>query len=89
LSWVQKLPYEQVFLSAATVGELHIGFERTRVQNHAKADEIEGWLDTLIQTVTVLPMDAACFRQWATFMIRKSPDLVADAMIAATARYMG
>ncbi|HEX3821007.1 MAG TPA: PIN domain-containing protein [Candidatus Sulfotelmatobacter sp.] len=33
-----------------------------------------------------LPMDSACFREWARIMAGKSAELMEDAMIAATAR---
>jgi predicted nucleic acid-binding protein len=31
-------------------------------------------------------MDIACFREWGRIMDKKSPELLQDAMIAATAR---
>jgi predicted nucleic acid-binding protein len=34
----------------------------------------------------VLPMDIACFREWGRIMDKKPPELLQDAMIAATAR---
>jgi predicted nucleic acid-binding protein len=34
----------------------------------------------------VLPMDGACFREWARIGYHKQPELLQDAMIAATAR---
>jgi len=38
---------------------------------------------------TALPMDSACFREWARLMVGKFPGLIEDAMIAATARVHG
>jgi len=43
-------------------------------------------LDELESTYNVLPMDAACFREWARVMEGKADHLLEDAMIAATAR---
>ena len=75
-----------MFLSAVTIGELQLGVERTRQQDSAKANEIEFWIEQLIATYQVLPLDAACFREWGRIMHGKSGDLIEDAMIAATAR---
>jgi len=40
-------------------------------------------------TFPVLPTDSACFREWARLLAGKSPSLIEDAMIAATARVHG
>ena len=40
-------------------------------------------------TFPVIPMDSACFREWARLKAGKSPELIEDAMIAATARVHG
>jgi toxin FitB len=89
VAWVKTLRAEQIFLSAVTLGELQAGVELTRKTDAAKAREIEQWLDSLEATFSTLPMDAACFREWARIMAGKSPELIEDAMIAATARVHG
>ena len=43
------------------------------------------WLGGLIDSHSVLPVDAAAFRQWGKLMHRKSDTLIQDAMIAAVA----
>ena len=43
-------------------------------------------MEQLVATFHVLPMDAACFREWGRIMHGKAGDLTEDAMIAATAR---
>lgn len=86
LSWLGRQQAQQLLLSAVTIGELQLGVERTRHQDSAKADEIEFWIEQLIATYQVLPMDSACFREWGRIMYGKSGDLLEDAMIAATAR---
>jgi predicted nucleic acid-binding protein len=50
-----------------------------------KASEIELWIDQVAQTWNVLPLDGQIFRVWAKLMHRRSDDLMADALIAATA----
>lgn len=86
VGWVAGLREEQIFLSAVTLGELQAGIELTRRQDPPKGEEIERWLDQLQAAYQVLPMDAACFREWGRLMAGKSDQLIEDAMIAATAR---
>lgn len=88
-SWMQTLQPEQIFLSAVTLGELQAGVELTRRQDAAKALEIESWLNSVDASFTALPMDSACFREWARLMHGESQDSMEDAMIAATARVQG
>jgi toxin FitB len=84
--WLQDLESGQSFLSAVTLGELQAGVERARQTDPLKAAEIERWADQLAATYEVLPMDAACFREWARIAHKKQLGLLEDAMIAATAR---
>ena len=85
LDWIGKVPAEQLFVSAVTVGEIQAGIEITREQDEAKAEELEVWLDKVLASYGVLPMDAPAFREWARLMHRKSDTIAEDAMIAATA----
>ena len=86
LDWIAGVPAEQLFLSAVTVGEIQAGIEITRDQDAAKAEELEAWLDKVLVSYGVLPMDGSIFREWARLMYRKSDSMIEDAMIAATAR---
>jgi toxin FitB len=86
LVWMDTLRPEQIFLSAVTIGELQAGAELTRKNDPAKAAEIESWLMVTERTLPVIPMDSACFREWARLKAGKSSELIEDAMIAATAR---
>lgn len=86
VAWMQGLREDQIFISAVSIGEIQRGIERTRKLDTAKARDIENWLDQIEASRTLLPMDAACFREWARLTDGKSPHLFEDAMIAATAR---
>ena len=55
-------------------------------EDPAKAEELERWLEQVASSFQVLPLDAACFRQWARLMHRKSDTLMEDTLIAATAQ---
>ncbi len=85
LAWIADVPAEQLFLSAVTVGEIQAGIEITREQDLAKAEELEVWLDKVLASYAVFPMDAPTFREWARLMHRRSDTITEDAMIAATA----
>lgn len=85
VAWVGGLDPSQIFVAAATLGELQAGIERTRKQDPDKAHEIEAWVDELAGSFRVLPMDGACFRAWARLMHGQPDDLFEDGMIAATA----
>ena len=89
LAWLQNLDVDQVFFSAVTFGEIQRGVELTREQDPVKANEIEAWAGRLERSAQVLPMDSACFREYARLMHRRSRTLSEDAMIAATARVHG
>ncbi len=65
---------------------MQAGVELTRHQNPVKAIEIDSWLALVEASSAVLPMDSACFREWARLKSGKSTELMEDAMIVATAR---
>jgi len=88
-AWLHGLDVGQVFLSAVTFGEIQKGAEITRRQDPVKASEIEAWAKQLEAASPVLPMDAACFREYARLMHGRSKTFAEDAMIAATARAHG
>lgn len=85
LAWLQTVPPGSLHLSAASIGEIQAGIEITRERDAGRADEIEQWLELVVQSFEVLAMGASEFRAWASLMHRQSDDLLVDAMIAATA----
>jgi predicted nucleic acid-binding protein len=89
LTWLRRLELAQGFISAVTFGEIQKGVELTRLRDSAKASEIEAWAAQLEVKSQVLPMDAACFREYARLIHGRSDVLHQDAMIAATARVHG
>ena len=86
LRWIADVPADQLYLSAVTIGEIQAGIEITRDQDIAKAEELAAWLDKVLTSYSVLPMDATAFREWARLMHKSSDTLIEDAMIAATAK---
>lgn len=89
LDWFNSVPAAQAFLSAFTFGELQAGAERIRRQDPGRAAALEAWIDLLMTTWQIIPLDEVIFREWARFMLGKSHDLSEDAMIAATAKVRG
>lgn len=87
--WLQSLKLGQVFFSAVTFGEIQRGVELTRRQDPVRANEIEAWAAYLERASQILPMDSACFREYARLIHGRSDTLAEDAMIAATARVHG
>ena len=85
MAWMSSVPAHELTISAVTVGEIQAGIEIARLQNAAKASELERWLDKIVGAFDVLAMDAAIFRQWARLMHQRAGELSLDAMIAATA----
>jgi hypothetical protein len=77
---MKTLPSEQIFVSAVTIGELN---------DPAKAQEIENWLNQVEASFAALAMDSSCFRESARLMAGKSGAYFEDAMIAATGRVHG
>jgi toxin FitB len=86
LAWLQTVAETELFISAVTIGEIQAGIELTRGQDPKKAVEIELWLEQIIASFGVLPMDAQAFRVWAQLMHGRSNTISEDLMIAATAR---
>ena len=85
LAWLADVPVDQLFVSSVTIGEIQAGIETTREQDLVKAEELQTWLDRVLDSYSVLPMDAPAFREWAKLMHWRSVSLSEDAMIAATA----
>jgi toxin FitB len=86
LAWLLSIADTELFISAVTLGEIQAGIELTRLQDPSKASEIEAWLEQVIATFGVLPMDGKDFRLWAKLMHNRSSTISEDLMIAATAK---
>ncbi|MGA3262496.1 MAG: type II toxin-antitoxin system VapC family toxin [Terracidiphilus sp.] len=87
-AWRRSMPIHQLAIPAVVLAEAQAGAEIMRMQDPAKAAELESWIEGLMVYYTVLPADGAIFREWARLMHGVSADQSADAMIAATARVM-
>lgn len=89
VEWLARVPREEQFVSAVTVGELYKGAYRSPARERHLAN-IEG---RVLPTVTVLPYDVATARVFGEIRaaLETAGTIVADAdlQIAATAIYHG
>ena len=85
LAWKATVPNESLFVSAVTIGELQLGIEKTRKHDALRGSLLEDWLERIVATFRVLPMNSSEYRLWAKLMQGRSVDLYEDGMIAATA----
>lgn len=89
VDWLERTPDDELRIPAIVIGEIQVGIEKVRPHDSLRADAFDRWLDHLLRGYEIVPMDARLFRDWARLMDRKQPHLMADAMIAATARHLG
>ncbi len=89
MAWIEAQNTNTLFISAMTVGEIQRGVEVTRQQDANKALQIESWLEQIVASGQLLPLDAPVCREWARLMHGKSDTLAEDAFIAATASVHG
>ncbi len=85
VAWIKEVPEPALFIAAITIGEIQAGIEITRGRDVSKAQEIEAWLNQLVESQQVIAADAAIFRSWARLMHGRPDHLLEDALIAATA----
>jgi toxin FitB len=74
---------------AIALFELQMGIEKLRQQDPQRAAAFDFWVARIASGSNVLPLDAAAAREAARLLNKHSMVLVADAMIAATARVNG
>ncbi|MBZ5758441.1 MULTISPECIES: type II toxin-antitoxin system VapC family toxin [unclassified Rhizobium] len=85
VAWIKSVSSETIYLPAVVIGEIAIGIERTSVSDPVKAQELSEWLDQILNTSQCISADAQTFRIWGGLTHRLAPDLLVDALIAATA----
>ena len=89
IAWLAAQEAATLYISAMTVGELQRGIELTRAQDATQAARIEVWLEQVMVSGQMLPLDATVCREWARMMHGQSDTLAEDAFVAATARVHG
>lgn len=89
LSWAEAAPVYSLMVPAIVLFELQMGTERLRKQDANRAREFDIWIGQIANGSTVIPLDAECAREAARLLQKQPMELMADAMIAATARVNG
>jgi hypothetical protein len=89
LAWAESVPAEALAIAAIVLFELQIGTEKLRRQDPPRAEEFDAWVGRITNGSIVIPLDAACAREAARLLEKQPIELIADAMIAATARVNG
>lgn len=84
--WITETPSDRLFLSAATLGEIQAGIQNVRDWDPRSAAELDVWLEAVVESGAVLPMDEECFREYARIQHRRPRGRRGIVMIAATAR---
>jgi predicted nucleic acid-binding protein len=80
---------ESLYLAAVTIGELQAGVEQLRKRDADRAAMLDGWIDDLVASHAVIPIDASIYRSWARLMVDRPESVYEDALIAATAKSRG
>ena len=84
-AWFATVPSRSIYIPAIVAGEIQIGIERTAVTNPEKAEEISRWLGQILLSSQCISAGAEIFRIWARLVHRAGPELLVDALVAATA----
>jgi toxin FitB len=64
LQWLQSVSPDEIAIPAVVIAELQAGAEKTRLQDPLKCEAIELWIDEIMHTFAVLPIDGPIFRDW-------------------------
>ncbi len=86
LRWVKGQRDAELFVSVVSIGEIERGVENLRLSNPVFAQELEQWLETLLNFYgdRILPISAAEARLWGRLSSRTGHE-GADILIASTA----
>lgn len=87
-AWRNSVPEHRIAIPGIVLAELQDGVELARRQSPLKAVELDHWIDRVAAAYRIIPMDGDIFREWSRMMAGRSPHLMQDAMIAATARLL-
>jgi hypothetical protein len=89
LAWFMAYPNDVFATPAIALFELQMGTEKLRQQDPVRAAAFDLWVGRIAGAGNTIPFDAAAAREAARLMNKNSMVLLADAMIAATARVNG
>ena len=89
LSWFNSNYSAGMATPAIALFEMQMGAEKLRENDPVRAAEFDFWVAHIASGSVVLPLDAESAREAARLLSRLPIALIADAMIAATAKVHG
>lgn len=86
IAWIQAQLDDELYLSAATLGEIRMGIERLRARDPQQAAELDRWEKSVRLQYRSRILDATVdiFERWGTLQSLR-PVAAMDAVLAATA----
>jgi predicted nucleic acid-binding protein len=89
LAWFTASQSAGMAIPAIAIFEIQMGAEKVRENDPKRAAEFDFWIARLAAGSNVLPLDAESAREAARLLKKLPIALIADAMIAATAKVHG
>jgi len=85
-TWWADVDIINVYLSVLVLGEVRQGIEKLRLKDPGRAQQLEGWLQSVNAAfgVRVLTVDHAIADKWGRLGVKRTLPLV-DSLLAATA----
>ncbi len=88
-AWFRAQAPTAIAVPSIAIFELQLGTEILRRQDGVRAQAFDAWIEEIILSSTILPLDERAARVAAQFIDRRSSELLPDAMIASIAKVNG
>jgi hypothetical protein len=90
IAWIGSVAESDLYVSVASIVEIDFGIERKRRNDPAFAEELAGWLDTMLRVYggRILPITVQIARRWGR-LAAEIGNRELDLAIAATALEQG
>lgn len=87
LAWQRRQSERDAYLSAMVIGEVRQGIERLRPRSPQRAEELDGWLASLVAAYVdrILPVTLEIAQQWGRINVPPKQPPIVDGLMAATA----
>ena len=90
VAWIGSIAETDLYISVASIVEIDFGIERKRKNDPAFAEELAGWLDTMLRVYgeRILPITVQIAKRWGR-LAAEIGNRELDLAIAATALEQG
>ena len=89
VAWARAYAPGYYSIPCMAVYELQVGVELVRKQDAAKSNEIDRWIEQIVASHSVVPVEQRAAREAARIMRGQPREMFEDAMIAAIAKVNG